>query len=600
MNRTSYCGDLRANHVTTAAKQTLLGWIHSRRDHGGVLFCDLRDRSGLVQIVFQPTRQALLAQAQSLGSEFVVQVTGQLTARPEGTRNSKIPTGDVELIVETLEILNTSKSPPFEISEYSEAGEDVRLRYRYLDLRRPPLQQNIRRRYEVTKTIRRVLGDEGFLEIETPFLTKSTPEGARDFLVPSRMTPGSFYALPQSPQLFKQILMVGGYDKYFQIVRCFRDEDLRADRQPEFTQVDLEMSFVDEQQVESVVERFVGAAFEAILGQGAFPGAVPHMSYDEAMNRFGSDAPDMRYGMELADFSEIVKTSGFQVFAKTVAQGGTVRGITLPAGGSLSRKETDDLTQWANTMGAKGLAWLKWTFTGADSPIAKFFQPGELQSIREKAQANEGDISFFVADSPGVAFKVLGLLRRRLAESRKLIPAGQWKFVWIETFPSFEWDGDTKRWNAVHHPFTSPHAEDWAILRQAVEGGIGDPTKTPLDQVRARAYDLVLNGVEIGGGSIRIHRSEDQALIFKLLQIPPETAQLQFGFLLEALEYGAPPHGGFALGLDRFVALLCGEPSIRDIIAFPKTQKGLDLMSNAPSPVSPFQLRELGIKTTGA
>jgi len=594
--RTFYCGELKKNLAGTT--QTLCGWVHSRRDHGGVLFCDLRDRTGLVQVVFKPEQKELFEKAQSLGKEFVVEVRGKVMERPEGTRNANIATGEVEVEVEALEILNTSKPPPFEISEYSEAGEDIRLRYRYLDLRRPPLQKNMIRRNQIAQGIRRALLEEGFLEIETPFLTKSTPEGARDFLVPSRMSPGSFYALPQSPQLFKQILMVGGYDKYFQIVRCFRDEDLRADRQLEFTQVDLEMSFVTETEVEVVVEKFVKRAFEEALGK-PFPGEIPHMTYDEAMTRFGSDAPDTRYAMELTDFSDLVKTSGFQVFSKTVAGGGTVRGITVPGGAAFSRKDTDDQTQWANTVGAKGLAWIKWSATGAESPIAKFFKPEELEAIRQKSGAKEGDLTFFVADAPAVAFKVLGLLRKRMAEKQKLTPEGTWNFVWIETFPSFDWDADAKRWNAVHHPFTAPRPEDWDVLRKSVQAGIGDPSVSPLDRVRARAYDLVLNGVEIGGGSIRIHRMEDQDLIFKLLQIPPETAQLQFGFLLEALEYGAPPHGGFALGLDRFVALLSGEPSIRDVIAFPKNQKGLDLMSNAPSPVSPAQLKELAIKPVG-
>ncbi len=583
MKRTIYCGNLRKNHVGQTS--TVCGWIHSRRDHGGVIFCDLRDRTGLVQVVFRPENKDLFEKAQNLGNEFVVQVRAKVTERPAGTRNANIATGDVELEAVDLEVLNSSKPPPFEISDYSEAGEEVRLRYRYLDLRRPPLQKNILRRHQIAQAVRNHLTKEGFIEIETPFLTKSTPEGARDFLVPSRLAIGHFYALPQSPQLFKQILMVGGYDKYFQIVRCFRDEDLRADRQPEFTQVDLEMSFVDEADVQNVIEGFMAEAFQAATGQ-PFPGPVPHMSYDEAMARYGSDAPDVRYGLELTDFSEIVKACGFQVFSKMVTEGGTVRGITVPKGASFSRKETDDLTQWANTVGARGLAWVKWTAGAPESPIVKFFQPEELSAIRQKAKAQEGDITFFVADQPALVLKVLGLLRRRMAETQKLIPQGQWKFLWVEKFPSFEWDEEAKRWNAVHHPFTAPRPEDWPALREGRD----------LGQARARAYDLVLNGTEIGGGSIRIHRREDQALIFKLLQIPPETAQLQFGFLLEALEFGAPPHGGFALGLDRFVALLSGEPTIRDVIAFPKTQKGQDVMSGAPSPVSPLQLRELGIK----
>lgn len=590
MRRSHYCGELRTSHKGQQVR--LFGWVHSRRDHGGLLFWDLRDRTGLLQVVFRPEQQSLFQAASKVGGESVVAIEGRVTARPPGTENANLATGQIEVEAESLEVLAPSKPPPFEISEFSEAGEETRLRFRFLDLRRPPLQKNLRLRHEISQAIRAYLVQQGFLEIETPFLTKSTPEGARDFLVPARLSRGRFYALPQSPQLFKQLLMVSGFDKYFQIVRCFRDEDLRADRQPEFTQVDVEMSFVEEEDVMAAVEGFIRKAFETAFGK-RLEGSIPRLSYEEVMRRYGSDAPDVRYGMELADVTGTGRTSDFRVFATEVQAGGGVLALSVPGGALFSRQKLDDLTPWANARGAKGLAWIKVTSSGYDSPIVKFFKPPELESIRGKTGAQAGDIVFFAAGELARAQRLLGQLRRRMAEELKLVPPDRWAFVWVTGFPQFEWDAEEKRWNAMHHPFTSPREEDWPLVEK---GGGERGAQSPLARVRARAYDLVLNGVEIGGGSIRIHRKERQEAMFKALQIPPAQAQERFGFLLEALEYGAPPHGGFALGLDRLVALFSGEDSIRDVIAFPKTQKGVDPLCQAPSEVSETQIKELGLR----
>jgi aspartyl-tRNA synthetase len=598
MMRTHYCG--MVSEKQTGQKVTLDGWVASRRDHGGVLFIDLRDRTGLVQVVFNPETADLFAQASTLRSEFVIQVNGVVRSRPEGTRNANLSTGAIEVVCETLTIFNTAKTPPFEISEYTQASEEVRLKYRYLDLRRPPLQHNIILRHKMAQGTRDFLNKEGFIEIETPMLTRSTPEGARDFLVPSRLSPGEFYALPQSPQLFKQILMVGGFDRYYQIARCFRDEDLRADRQPEFTQIDLEMSFVSEADVMSVTERLVARIFKEALGVDVkWP--FDRMSYDDARTKYGSDKPDLRVAGELLDFTAAFAQTGFGRIKDNLAAGGIVKGLKHAGGAAFSRKEVDDLTVFAQSVGAKGLAWLKFGEGNAvESPIAKFLSETEIKAVREKSKAAAGDIVFLVADKQKLAENVLGALRLHLWS--KYIVKGQppkitdgIHLTWITDFPLFEWSDEEKKWVSVHHPFTSPLPADLEKLSKIdAKAEITNPNSV-LGQFKARAYDLVLNGTELGGGSVRIHSSAIQRQVLEMLGLSAEETTAKFGFLLDALDSGAPPHAGIALGLDRFTAILTGEPSIRDVIAFPKTAKGTCLVSGAPGHPDPKLLRELGL-----
>lgn len=573
---------------------TLSGWVARCRDHGGLIFVDLRDRSGLIQVVFSPqVSKETHELAHELRSESVITVRGEIRKRPAGTENPQIPTGTIELYAEELKILSQSQALPFQIDEAEGIAESLRLRYRYLDLRRPEIQKNIILRHRVTKAIRDFLDQEGFLEIETPMLTKSTPEGARDFLVPSRLNPGSFYALPQSPQLFKQILMIAGFEKYFQIARCFRDEDLRADRQPEFTQIDIESSFVNIEDLLSLIERLLKEVFKKVLDM-EIQIPFPRLSFNEAMERYGSDKPDTRFGLELVDMADLAMAGGFKVFLDALNNGGRVKAIKGKGMAGLSRREIDILTEEAKSFGAKGLAWIK-IKDGFDSPIAKFFPEGVLRAMSERLGAEEGDMLLFVADDEKVVHNVLGRLRLELGRRLNLIEQG-FNFVWIVDFPLLEWNPDEKRFQAMHHPFTSPVEEDIEKIFSVKEEDLKRPDSI-LSKIRAKAYDIVLNGYELGGGSIRIHKPELQEHILRILGIGEEEARLKFGFLIEALQYGAPPHGGIALGLDRLLMLMAGASSIRDVIAFPKTQKGVCLMSGAPSPVEPRQLRELHIKT---
>lgn len=582
LRRTHYCNALTQKDVGSTV--VLMGWVQRRRDHGGVIFVDLRDRDGITQVVFNPEHNpAVHEKAGDIRSEWVIAVKGVVTPRPEGMVNENLATGHIEILVNELRLLNKSETPPFLPDEWADVSEIVRLKNRFLDLRRPQMIRNFVRRHNSARCIRSFLNENGFLELETPVLTRSTPEGARDYLVPSRVNPGSFYALPQSPQLFKQLFMVAGYDRYYQIVKCFRDEDLRADRQPEFTQVDMELSFVGEEDIMAISENMMTRLFDEVLGvkvQTPFA----RLTYAQAMERYGIDKPDLRFGLPLVSVTDIVKNASFKVFADVARSGGLVKGINAKGCIDFSRKEIDDLTAFAAVYGARGLAWIKVKENEWQSPIAKFFSQEEKEALKEALNMEPGDLVFFVADVPKVTNEALGHLRNRLAERMNLVKNDEFNFLWVTEFPLLEYDDEAKRFVALHHPFTAPMDEDLGLLDTA-----------PLS-VRSRAYDMVLNGTEIGGGSIRIHDRAMQERVFAALDIGPEEANDKFGFLLQALQYGAPPHGGLAFGFDRLVAMMCGERSIREVIAFPKTQKAACIMAGAPSQVSSAQLAELGLK----
>lgn len=583
MQRTYWCGNITPENM--GEKVVLTGWVQGRRDHGGLLFVDLRDRSGLVQLVFDREQHGdLFNEAEKLRSEYVLAVKGEVIARSPETVNPKLPTGEVEINVEQMDLLNTAKVPPFYIEDGIDTDENLRLRYRYLDLRRPEMQEMLSLRHRFMMAARKCLDGRGFWEIDTPMLTRSTPEGARDYLVPSRTAPAHFYALPQSPQLFKQLLMVGGVERYFQIVRCFRDEDLRADRQPEFTQIDLELSFCTRDTVIGEVEILLATLFQELLGK-KIETPLPAISYREAMERYGSDKPDTRFGMELQDISHVAKVCAFKVFNQVISGGGVVKGINVQGCGHFSRKELDDLTALVQSWGTGGLAWMIVTQDGFKTPIAKFFTEDQLEQLRLKMGGKDGDLLLFVADEKDNTEKILGQLRLHLARKLELIPEDRHDLLWVLDFPLFIYDREEQRYTSNHHPFTAPREEDIPMLQE-------DPLK-----VRSLAYDLVYNGVEIAGGSIRIHKREMQETVFKLLGLKEEELEDKFGFLLEAFKYGAPPHGGIAFGLDRLLMLMGGRNSIRDVIPFPKTAAGSCLLTGAPATVSPGQLKELHIYT---
>ncbi len=582
LQRTHYCGDLRQSDI--GKEVVLKGWVDTRRDHGGLMFVDLRDRGGLAQVVFNPEIDPKVHElAKDLRTEWVLGIKGKVRGRPDGMTNAKLATGEIEIVVSEFEVFNRSKTPPFVIEDKTATGEDLRLHYRYLDLRRPSLQKILMLRHQVMQATRNYLSENGFIEVETPILCKSTPEGARDYLVPSRVNPGRFYALPQSPQLFKQLLMVAGFDRYFQIAKCFRDEDLRADRQPEFTQIDLEMSFITPDDLIPIMEGLIRKIWKISTGIDLkLP--FPRMSYAKAMDRYGLDAPDTRFGLELQDVTSVFQKTTFKVFDGAIKNGGVIKVIVIKKGVDLSRKDLDDMTDFVKIYGAKGLAWIKIDEGGWQSPIVKFFSDEEKKGLQEQLNLEAGDVILFGADRVNIVNDALGNLREKIGAKMGLIDEKALNFLWIVDFPMFAYDEKEKRLAAVHHPFTSARAQDLPLLDTAPE------------KCLASAYDLVLNGNEIGGGSIRIHNSEVQQKVFDILKITREEARERFGFLLDALEYGAPPHGGLAFGLDRIIMLLSGSDSIRDVIAFPKTQKASDLMCDAPSTVRPEQLVELGIQ----
>jgi len=584
--RTHYCGEVNASHVDQIV--TLCGWNHRRRDHGGVIFIDLRDREGLAQVVCDPDRPAMFKIAEDVRNEYVLKVTGKVRRRPAGTENPNLASGEIEILCHELEVLNAAVTPPFQLDE-DNLSENVRLTHRVIDLRRPQMQKNLMLRYKVAMAFRRFLDDKGFIDIETPMLTKSTPEGARDYLVPSRVHPGQFFALPQSPQLFKQLLMVAGFDRYYQITKCFRDEDLRADRQPEFTQVDIETSFLTEEQITALMEEMIRSVFKTALGVD-LPNPFPRMTYAEAMGRYGSDKPDLRVTLELTEVTDAVADVAFKVFSGPATSGGRVAALRVPGGAALTRGEIDGYTEFVKIYGARGLAYIKVNDAsklneeGLQSPIVKNLHEAALKAIIERTGAQSGDLIFFGADKTKIVNDALGALRSKLGHEKGYVNGKAWEPLWVVDFPMFEYDEENKRWSACHHPFTSPKDGHEALMAT-------DPAAC-----LAKAYDLALNGWEMGGGSVRIHRAEVQEKVFQALGIGPEEQQAKFGFLLDALKYGAPPHGGLAFGLDRIVTMMAGAESIRDVIAFPKTQRAQCLLTDAPSDVDEKQLRELHIR----